>query len=155
MSEREQGLRPFDVLYRLRDYLFHAVDCPDNGYAAGGGGGACICGLDEAWDDGLALLAARPAADHTRRWNMEETERGVRLCRGEHGKNEGCEWEEYEPARPAAEERAERLGLMVARLTSALAAIAQMPEIDQDDAHRLRHKAARALATIRGGTDAE
>lgn len=44
-----EGPRVFDLLYRLREFLYHDDDCSDNGYAAGGGGGNCSCGLDEAW----------------------------------------------------------------------------------------------------------
>lgn len=29
------------------------------------------------------------------RWNIEETDRGIRLCRGNHERSDGCEWEEF------------------------------------------------------------
>jgi hypothetical protein len=57
----DEMVRPFDALYALRDYAFHTVDCPDNGYAAGGGAGACVCGLDEAWRAAVALIPTTPA----------------------------------------------------------------------------------------------
>ena len=30
---------------------------------------------------------------HTRRWNIEPTDFGMRICRGDHDKSEPCEWE--------------------------------------------------------------
>lgn len=49
---------PGDALHSISYYTFHAVDCPDYGFTAGGGDGECICGLDDAWRDAISLLAA-------------------------------------------------------------------------------------------------
>ena len=29
------------------------------------------------------------------RWNIEETENGIKICRGEHHRSDLCEWEYY------------------------------------------------------------
>ena len=47
-----------------------------------------------------------------KRCNLEETDNGIRLCRGRHEKHEDCEWEYFVPVSAVAAEReacAERL----------------------------------------------
>lgn len=34
------------------------------------------------------------------RWNIEETDTGIRLCRGEHERGEDCQWEEFVRLKP-------------------------------------------------------
>lgn len=43
-----------------------------------------------------AMQDAR-AEDHTRRWNFEKTDDGIRICFGEHDRSNGCEYVEYVP----------------------------------------------------------
>jgi hypothetical protein len=39
---------------------------------------------------------ARTGLHRPGRWNIEETEKGVRICRGLHESFAPCDWEEYE-----------------------------------------------------------
>jgi len=33
------------------------------------------------------------------RWNIKKSPTGFQICKGEHGRGEGCKWEEYVPRR--------------------------------------------------------
>lgn len=45
----------------------------------------------------VAALAVMPKQNHSRRWNVEQTDSGFRICRGDHHRSQDCEWEYYEP----------------------------------------------------------
>ena len=49
--------------------------------------------------------AAIEAVRERNRWNIEETETGLRICRGDHDRACACEWEYYVPETELAEAR--------------------------------------------------
>lgn len=46
--------------------------------------------MSQHWQD-------RDDLDAIRRWNFEADDRGLRICRGEHGKGEPCQFETASP----------------------------------------------------------
>lgn len=52
----------------------------------------------KARDEQIASLQEELAkANRARKWNIEETATGLRICKAEHERHEGCEWIEYVP----------------------------------------------------------
>lgn len=51
------------------------------------------------------LSAQAIALQPCRKWSVEETEDGVRVCKGDHHRSSDCEWQDYVPADKLHHER--------------------------------------------------
>lgn len=78
-----------------------------HGFANGTTCEFCILQCPGCWDDFASSptygprpiarnLAVRQHPD-THRWNVEETEHGMRVCKGDHPRADGCQWVDYIP----------------------------------------------------------
>lgn len=90
---------------------------------SGDGNGAC---LEIARIRAEAINNSR-LEDHTRRWNYEKTDDGIRVCFGEHERSADCEYVEYVAKSSVAESVKEEREMCEKRAREAMLAMSFWP----------------------------